>query len=97
MELCIGGLSERDTLVGKDVRGNFRTETAQYGGVPLHDEYPTYSVFFECKNFWQKNDKIDVRYSSELAWYDFYLLVTEREDFKVVKGISKYSFGSCKT
>jgi len=49
------------------------------------------------QEFLAKNDKIDVRYSSELVWYDFYLLVTEREDFKVVKGIPKYSFGGCKT
>jgi len=30
---------------------------AQCRGVPLHDEYPAYSVFFECKNFWQKGAK----------------------------------------
>jgi hypothetical protein len=40
-----------------------------------------------------KNDKLDVRYSSEITWYDFYHFVTEREDFEVVKDISKYSFG----
>jgi len=49
------------------------------------------------QEFLAKEGKIDVRYSSELAWYDFYLLVTEREDFEVVKDIWTYSFGGCKT
>jgi hypothetical protein len=48
------------------------------------------------QEFLAKNDKIYARYSSELAWYDFYLLVTEREDFEVAKDISNYSFGGCK-
>jgi len=37
------------------------------------------------QEFLAKNDKIDVRYSSELASYDIYLLVTERGDFELAK------------
>jgi hypothetical protein len=41
IELCTGGLSERNTFIRHNFRQKFRAEMAQCSGVPLHDDYPT--------------------------------------------------------
>jgi len=65
-------------------------------GVPLHDEYSSYSVFFEYKNFWQKKRQNRRSIFLRTSVYDFYLLVTEREEFEVVKTYRSTHLGVAK-